>query len=491
MSRLVAFFILALLCIGPATATAEDAQSILETMQQKQIERWRGVDSYVVAQTIMGTRVLLYYERLTATDADGKTFTTFRTVTPREAARRQAAARGTSSMTPAQLRQFADAQEMIGEGVGNEIDAGMRKAGLPPGLLGATGSDPWATLDPRVMMGGNAKMLRAIANENEKPEDDGVADARRQVAATDTIARGARLVGTETIDSRKAFHIRAEGLNQVQQADGRQFTMQTINLWVDAKMYVPLTTRIEGVATRGTEITPISIAMASQDYRSVPNSHMYEPYRRVMRLGGMMDAEQRKEMAEAKRKMAEFETQLTQMPAEQRKMIMNRMGPQMKMMRNMSAGNGFEMVTIIDEIRVGETPESHTARSMKAPASTSARVARAPLVNAVNRTRTPRTPMTTQPTRAKPTRDPQALEAAEKACLNEKIRQAQNVQKQKRGLGSLFSAVARTANQFGAEKVIDLINHANNAMATAEDLASAAQDLGVSDDEISACRNPA
>ncbi len=483
MSRTLIFISLTVLCIGPVAA-ADDAQSILEKMQQKQIERWRGVDSYIVEQTIMGNRARLYYERLTVTDADGKAVTTFRTVAPKQVASRQSAAQsaapGMQSMTPEQLRQFADAQEMAGEGLGNEIESGMQKAGLPPGLLGATGSDPWATLDPRVMMGGNAKMLRAMADEKEKPEDDGIADAQGQVAATDTIARRAHLVGTETIDERKAFHIRADGLNQVQQADGRQFTLQTMNLWVDAKEYVPLKTKIDGVAARGAETTPITIEMENQDYRSVPDSNMYEPYKRVMRLGGIMDAEQQKQMAEAKQKMAEFETQLAQMPAAQRKMIMHQVGPQMEMMRSMSAGGGFEIVAVVDEIRVGETPESLALESTKRPASTSKQVATAPPENAATGST------------STSARDPQALEAAQQACLNEKIKQAQSAQKKKRGLSSLFSAVARTASHFGADQVMArLTNNVNTANATAEDLASAAKDLGVSEDEIAACQDPA
>ena len=484
MGRTFISLALAVLCIGPATAVAEDAQSILKKMQQKQVERWQGVDSYVVEQTIMGNRVPMFYERLTVTDANGQEFTTFRTVTAKEATRRQSAAQGNQSMTPTQLRQFADAQEMVGEGLGNEIEAGMEKAGLPPGLLGATGSDPWATFDPRVMMGGNAKMLRMMADEQDKPEDDGVASAKGQVTATDTIATRARLIGTETIDDRKAFHLRAEGLNQVQEADGRQFTMQTMNLWVDAKAYVPLKTKIDGVATQGTETTPVSIEMLNQDYRSVRGSKMYEPYRRVMRLGGMMDAKQQKEMAEAKQKMAEFETQLAQMPVAQRKMIMNQMGPQLEMMRSMSAGGGFEVVTMVDEIRVGETPETQATGSMKQPAPTSQAVATVPPAKVASSTGTSAA--------APAARDAQALEAAQQACLNRKIEQAQNAQKKKRGFGSLFSAVARTASRFGADQVVNQVtSDVNTANATAEDLASAAKDLGVTEDEIAACQNPA
>ena len=40
------------------------------------------------------------------------------------------------------------------------------------------------------------------------------------------------------------------------------------------------------------------------------------------------------------------------MPASQRKMMESMMGPQLEMMRNMAAGGGFQMETVIEEITV-------------------------------------------------------------------------------------------------------------------------------------------
>ena len=86
--------------------------------------------------------------------------------------------------------------------------------------------------------------------------------------------------------------------------------------------------------------------------------------------------------------------------------------------------------------------------------------------------------------------DPAALEAAQQACLQEKIEEARQKEKKRRGFGSLMSAVGRTAGQLGNESVSRTADGAVAANQTAADLSSAANDLGVTDDEIAACENP-
>lgn len=91
---------------------------------------------------------------------------------------------------------------------------------------------------------------------------------------------------------------------------------------------------------------------------------------------------------------------------------------------------------------------------------------------------------------ATPPQDPAALQAAQQACLQQKIEESQAANKKKRGLGSLMRAVTRTATQSGnydlAQKTYDVYN----ASATADDLAAAAKDLGLTEDEVAACQNP-
>lgn len=91
---------------------------------------------------------------------------------------------------------------------------------------------------------------------------------------------------------------------------------------------------------------------------------------------------------------------------------------------------------------------------------------------------------------APPARDPAELQAAQQACLQQKVAAAQEAQKKKRGLGRLLSAVTRTASQYGNHEIAQTTRDIYSANATAEDLAAAAKDLGLTDDEVAACQNP-
>lgn len=86
------------------------------------------------------------------------------------------------------------------------------------------------------------------------------------------------------------------------------------------------------------------------------------------------------------------------------------------------------------------------------------------------------------------------LRARQQACLQEKMAAAQEAQKKKRGFGSLLRAATRTAGRFAgvetAQEISQTTRDVYDINATAEDLSSAARDLGLSDDEMEECRNP-
>lgn len=86
--------------------------------------------------------------------------------------------------------------------------------------------------------------------------------------------------------------------------------------------------------------------------------------------------------------------------------------------------------------------------------------------------------------------DPATLQEAQNACLREKIAAAQASQKKKRGFGRLVSAVARTAGRTGNHDIARSAGDVYSANATADDLAAAAKDLGLTEDEVAACQNP-
>jgi hypothetical protein len=67
-----------------------------------------------------------------------------------------------------------------------------------------------------------------------------------------------------------------------------------------------------------------------------------------------------------------------------------------------------------------------------------------------------------------PVQDAAALQAAQQACLQEKIARAQEANKKKRGLGSLVRAVARTSSRFGSNEAARDVYEASHITTKAE-----------------------
>lgn len=90
--------------------------------------------------------------------------------------------------------------------------------------------------------------------------------------------------------------------------------------------------------------------------------------------------------------------------------------------------------------------------------------------------------------------DPAQLQAARDACLQEKIEAAQQANKKKKGFGSFIKAVANTSSRFGggdiAREVSETSRDIYDVSATADDWERAAEDMGLTTDDIEACQNP-
>jgi hypothetical protein len=463
-----------------AHAQPADAQSLLKKCDEVRAQRLAGVSHYVVDKSMMGQRVTIPYERVEVPGRDGSVSATFRQ------SRRSGPASGSQSSDDLRLfaQGFGQGAEMVGTGLAQEMEA----AGFPPGMFGGAGQDPWASTDPREMMGGVSTFVNAAADaqdENERERQASAARAGQSMADKARVYSSARLVGIEKVNGRSAYHLKAEGLNQASAAEGQQMVLDTVNLWIDTEKCVPLKTTMHGVATEGGNSRPVTIERLDSDYRTIPGSRMYEPFRQVMRMQGTMTAEQERETRDAQQKLEQTERQLEQLPPAQRQMIMAQMGPQMAMMRKMASGGGVEVVTEVHAIVVN--PDAAALEKLRASASAGPGAGMfagamppaggAPVVGSA-----PAAPLHA----AAPL--PEASAEAQQACLKEKIRQRQQAQQTQRGMGSLMGAVGRLAGRFGVPEVSQAIGDARLANATAEDLASAARDLGLTENEIADCR---
>lgn len=466
-----------------AHAQPQDAQALLRECHQAKIRSWEGVTHYVLVQSVMGHRISAAFERFEAPGPDGRMYPAFRPATE---------AGGLSSE---ELRVFGDASRDVGDALSRE----MRSAGVPPFLMQGSPDEPWASPDPSVMMGANAEFLYGAAegkDEMERERQAAVGEASQSMRDELEFARRAVLLGVEPVEqpvegggagSRNAYRLQATGLNHVLSAEGgQQMVVNEVNLWVDTDKCVPLKMTMTGLFNAEGESRPLTIDTIMSDYRSVPGSAMYEPHRQVMRMKGMMTAEQEREMRQAQQQLKQAEEQLAQLPAGQREMVMAQMGPQMEMMRSMASGGGFEMVTRTEAILVN--PDSAALQQLKTTLATGSGTAGMVPTLSPEPAASAQAPAQAPAGAVEPGDE---LRRAQQSCLEEKIRQQQEAQKKKSGFGKLLGAVGRVADRLGASEVSQALNDAYSANATAEDLASAARDLGLTEDEIAECQDPA
>ncbi|MGE0623172.1 MAG: peptidoglycan-binding domain-containing protein [Pseudomonadales bacterium] len=556
MREIMVFAAAAAIVFPALAAAAQDARQILETAQQRQLERWEGVDAYVVDQTLMGHTASTWFVRTEYIDDKGTTQTFFVPMTETQIKNRQCDV----GLSADELEAFAAGAEMTGDAMSTEIEAGMDQAGMPKGMLAATGSDPWNTMDPRVMMGGNAEFLRAAADAKRADQAyDPSDDARQAVNHMQAFADKAKVIGTETVAGRKAWHLRAEDLNYVEKEEDGEYRIEDVSLFVDTLEYVPLSMKMNGTMTsRDGTSQVMSLTTSQTDYRKVPGSSMYESYRQVMNMSGVLTPQQEAEMAEAQKQLAEFEKQKASMTPQQLAMMESMMGPQLKMMESMAQGKGIQFETVVDQIRVnpalmdakgqpcpgtgkpavktvqtvavgGEVKAVKTDTAAAPAAAASAGTDTVTLtvqekLAALGYKVTPSGTMDTEtaiaisqyqaennlPVTGEPTpqlagilsaaaasggtsksRSPEELQAAQQACLEQKMAEAQAAQQKKRGFGSLMRGVGRMAGQLGNYDLARTTSDVYQAGATVEDFSQAAKDLGLTEDDIAACQNPA
>lgn len=476
----------ALAVAAPPPALAVDAASIGQKMRALQIQRWKGVNSYLVVQEVMGTTTLMLFERDVVTDADGDEVPAFRLVPMQEIEKRRQAGSGVGELGPEELEALADGYRMTGDAAADEVEDGLAEAGLPRGMLSAPGSDPWATTDIRVMMGGMADTADAMAEGQRQAAQEEPA----RVGPDLTMVRRFELVGSEPVDGRPAFHLVADDLGHAERTGGgEQMTMDRTEVWIDEQEYVPLRFLAHGTVTNDGETRPVTLERISSDYRRVPNSDMYESYAQVMRIQGQLDPEQQKQMQEAEAQMEQLETQLASMPEAQRQMIMARMGPQLEMMRSMASGQGLEFRTTIQRIEVNPTEIPDVAAAML-PFSPRGSSGAMP-----SRGEVPAAPETSPGTSATAPADVDAAAAAaggsvaeaQRRCLAGKLAAAE-ARPPKRGLGGLFGAVRKAAQRIG--NAAPGAHRAPWANAAVEEQARSAASKGVAPSEIDACREP-
>jgi hypothetical protein len=343
---------------------------------------------------------------------------------------------------------------------------------------------PWLSANPRDMTGMYAMMLEAAADAKEQEaQRDPAAEVRRMQDTITAMKARSSIAGSEVINGRQAIILLADNLNQVQPTEGGTFTLNTAKIWIDEAENVPLRMRMEGVLEQDGQTRNITVERDDGDYRKVPGcGDFYEPFSTVMRMSGMLSDAERAELEASKGQLEEMQRQLEQMPKSQRDMVMQQMGPQMKMLENLANSGGIEIESRVLELRCNtglpdpmEIAQTTFGGGMPAGAA-GGTVAPAAM---------PAGSASAVDTQADPN-----LMTARQQCIENKIAEQQAKAQKKRGFGKLLGAVSDAASKLGKFNVNETIAGIYDANATAEDLASAAKDLGLTEDDLAECENP-
>jgi len=156
--------------------------------------------------------------------------------------------------------------------------------------------------------------------------------------------------GTETIDGARAHNIFVEELRELV-TDANADRTRNVHFYIDADLWVlrKMTFDVQMKERPGEEQTMNGI-VRFQDFRNIEG--MLMPFKTVMEMEGLDSAVSDAEREEARKSMEELKKQLDAMPAQQRSMMENMLGPQLRQLENMLAGEKFEIVIQVEEVKV-------------------------------------------------------------------------------------------------------------------------------------------
>jgi hypothetical protein len=238
------------------------------------------------------------------------------------------------------------------------------------GELSSFGADELvlAPLSLLALGGGMAKQAAAAVRRAEQSVANSKDLAQTELDQQIEIYRAAKFLRQETFGGTTAAVYRNDSPPAPPPVKGQDFQPKDVTVWVDPERYRFLKQRIEGEASANGESRDFYIEVEYSDFRNPPGcGQMDEPFKRTMRMGGILDKAEMAKMEEARKKLAEFEQQLAAMPAQQRAMMERMMGSQMQMMRNIVKSGAIEYVEQTEQIlcnpdltalfRVGPQPQ--------------------------------------------------------------------------------------------------------------------------------------
>tara|TARA_R110002072_G_scaffold12748_2_gene54560 strand:- start:876 stop:2435 length:1560 start_codon:yes stop_codon:yes gene_type:complete len=214
---------------------------------------------------------------------------------------------------------------------------------------------PDGKLYPMLYVMGPACMLASVAKEMEQIPNPGSPEAWAQAQAATRAATNkiAKLADDEMVGGHETKHIVVEGIAMKEtMEDGSEVTINRMDVWLDPVYYVRRKIRMEGIIKKGRASKDFFMERENQDYRRVDDTYLYEPYKEVMRIGGIMSDKDRRELAKAKKELESAKQQLAQMPASQRAMMEGMFASQMAQLESLVDDGSATVEVITTDIEI-------------------------------------------------------------------------------------------------------------------------------------------
>lgn len=247
-------------------------------------------------------------------------------------------------------------------GLKKEID----KHGYSETIINQKSNTLGSGSSPMIFLAGPACMARDSALYLRNYRAEAVSEeASRQLAALNEAMEAIELGNREDVGGVEAQEVKASNLNVVHETDdGITVEMDSMSVWIDPEQFTRRKIRFEGTLESDGEPEPFFLEKEFDDFRYVPGTILYEPYREVLRMGGMLGPEEQAKLAEAQQKVNEYEAELAAMPAAKRKLMERMMGSQLDQMRSLANSGTVEIEVITEAIVINPDFGASAAAAM-------------------------------------------------------------------------------------------------------------------------------
>ena len=354
------------LCLAPLDARAESAGEFWEALSKVQTNRLKSIGHVVEKLRSNGIEQVIppgcltcpvYAIEAVKDDKTGKVLSRRkRPLSPTEVALVAGVAGDMLSTFAAAYAKASLATHMVINAGMNDVCSGGAPSKLCKawGLKNKLGSDKvWG--DPTEMFFdgfrflGNAAMVFPEAQQRLAQGED---QAKRDENRSRSIADHLEATGTEELNGHSTVALTTPDLNLPLETNGElQLVLNRAKIWIEPEMVVVAGHRIEGTMIAGGQSRGFFVEIHNVDFRNPPGcGELIEPYKRIVRMGGILDEAQMAQIRQANEQLSELETKLAEMPAEQRSMMQSMLGDQMETLRGMADDGTLEHIQETEEI---------------------------------------------------------------------------------------------------------------------------------------------